>query len=37
MLAKVFDAISFILRMREAAAIASRGSPEEVRSFLLSA
>jgi len=37
MLAKVFEVISFILRMREAAALARRGNPEEVRSFLLSA
>ena len=37
MLAKVFDAISFFLRMREAALIARRRRPEEVRAFLLSA
>lgn len=37
MLAKIFDAISFFIRMRDAAEIARRLRPEEVRHFVLPA
>jgi hypothetical protein len=35
MLARILDLISFFLRMRDAAVIARRRRPEEVRRFVL--
>jgi hypothetical protein len=37
MLAKLFEALDFFLRMRDAAEIARRRRPEEVRHFVLPA
>lgn len=37
MLAKFFDALSLFLKVRDAAVIARRRRPEEVRHFVLSA
>ena len=37
MLAKLVDFVSFLVRMREAAFIARRRRPEEVRRFIFSA